>query len=139
MEIDKSYADVEAGALSTISDKPIDLVTSPSGALLMLMEGGAVAQWDAGTFYRPFAWESAELEFSGELTPTSIRAKTHGTLFKIIGVDTGTEFAREIVNEKPVRLKRLGRQRRYKMGFYGTWAVEFAELGTANSTLSQGV
>jgi hypothetical protein len=135
--MDQENQDFEAGAMSTISDRPDDMVVTASDELVMLKDG-ALWQWDAGDRLRPYEWVSTVLESPGTVTYTAARVKTTGTLMKILTDGDGPSYERWVSGEAPVRVARLGRRRRYRMGFFGTGDVEFAELGSALSSMREG-
>jgi hypothetical protein len=133
--IDPVLKDHEGGALTTISDKPVDMRVTATGELLML-EGGKVWQWDAGDTSRPYDWESTVLEFGGELSPTAARVVAKGpATFRITGTSTGLSFERFVGDRRMFRLGRLGRQRGYKVGLTGVASVESLEFGTTAVTM----
>jgi hypothetical protein len=136
LSLDETYKDSQAGALTFISDRPADMTVTEDGELMMLEDGG-IWRWDAGDSFRPYAWESAVMEFPGGVCPVSARVMTDGINFRLIGDRSGTFFERFIDRYKLVRLKRLGRQPRYKAGFYGTGRVDFMELGTAGYDMAR--
>lgn len=138
LELDgKTYADYSPGALVTISDKPVDMRVTDSGELLML-ENDSLWQWDAGSKLRPYKWESRELSWGGKSSPTMAKVRTTDITFKLLTPWPDVFYERHIVDEKPVRLGRVGRHLNYRLGFYGTGTVEFAQLGTAEITVNKG-
>ena len=53
----------------------------------------------------------------------------------LIDMDGLHLYERFVPDEKPVRLKRLGRQRSWRLSFVGTGTVEYAALGMLLNTL----
>jgi hypothetical protein len=138
IELDPMNKDSQYGALTTISDRPTDMTVTESGELLMLM-GGRVWQWDAGDRPRPYRWKSIEIDNPATVCWNSMRLKSDGTRFTLMTEDPGVSFECDAGAETTTRLPRLGRRRKYWIRFEGTGAVEYIELGTALSTLEQGV
>jgi hypothetical protein len=136
--LDPENRDSEFGALTTISDRPTDMTVTESGELLMLM-GGRVWQWDAGDRPRPYRWKSIEIDNPATVCWNSMRLKSDGTRFTLMTEDPGVSFECDAGAETTTRIPRLGRRRKYWIRFEGTGAVEYIELGTALSTLEQGV
>lgn len=139
LEINEApYSDSKFGALTTISDQPIDMILSDTGELLMLDEDRLVYQWNAGTTYRNYIWESREFSFNGRTSPTTVKVRSSGTLFKLLTPNANLAYQQYIVDEQPFRIPRLGRNFYYRVGFYGTGTVDFVEVGTAFLTVNTG-
>lgn len=135
LEIDAGvYNDSKISHLVTISDAPVALTTTQSGELIML-EGNILWQWNAGNTYREYKWTSRELNFGGTSTPLACKVKTDGIQLLLIDMDGLHLYERFVPDEKPVRLKRLGRQRSWRLSFVGTGTVEYAALGMLLNTL----
>ena len=151
-----TYGDLAGCELSTISDKPIDLVTSNTGELLFL-ENGKVWAWDMGDKYRPYFWESRELVgqdgIKSSITlgaarqndargvswaPVSAKVHTDDTHFTVISPLQNPAYERQVMGEDWFRLPRMGRNLWYKIRFEGTRPVDFVAMGTSNFTLNQG-
>lgn len=129
LEIDSgTYNDVKNSALVTISDKPIDMTTTQSGELILLQDS-VLWQWNAGSTYRSYIWESRELGFGGESTPIVAKVRTDGINLRIMGYDSAYYYERFVPDETPVRLKRLGRQRNWRLRLSGKGTVEYIVLG----------
>lgn len=130
LQLDGStYKDMTIGALTTLSDEPVDMSVSSSGELILL-EDGIVKQWDASDTLRPYSWISRPLGADILLGFTGARIKTEGTTFGIIS-DTGTSWERQVVRNKPFRIKRLGRHREFYISFEGTGVVEYVRFGVS--------
>lgn len=137
LEIDgQTYGDYQLGSLTTISDVPDDMFVTTTGELLML-EDRFISQWNAGDKLRPYEWVSRELTFGGESSPTTLKIRTNGTMFKLIAPN-GSAIQRMILNEEPVRLRRIGRHLNYKISLEGTGTVEFLALGMTKTTVNAG-
>lgn len=135
LEIDGGvYNDSKVSNLVTISDKPVAMTTTQSGELIML-DGNILWQWNAGSTYRNYKWTSRELNFGGTSTPTTAKVKTDGTKLHLIDMDGYHVYERFVPDEEPVRLKRLGRQRCWRLSFTGTGTVEYVALGMRFNTL----
>ena len=122
----------------TIGDKPVDMITTTTGELLMMDADSLVYQWNAGSTLRPYIWESRELSFGGESAPTTAKIRTQGTLFKLLTPYSDLAYERFVYDEKPFRLGRLGRHLNYRVGFYGTGNVDFIDLGMMELTVNRG-
>ena len=101
----------------------------------MFNDGNILWQWNAGSTYRNYKWTSRELNFGGTSTPTTAKVKTDGTKLHLIDMDGYHVYERFVPDEKPVRLKRLGRQRCWRLSFTGTGTVEYVALGMRFNTL----
>ena len=140
LEIDgDTYNDMRLGELTTISDSPVDLITTDFGELIMLDDDRLLYQWNAGDTYRPYEWVSRELNLDGDYSPTTAKIRTDGTTLTLLTPWRDVSYTRYIPNENPVRLARLGRHFNYKMKFTGTGDVEFATLGMSELTINKGV
>lgn len=138
LEIDgNTYQDFELGSMITISDKPVDMITTDSGELMML-EDRFVYHWNAGKTLREYAWESRELSFGGRASPTVAKIRTDHIKFRLLTPKTGLFYERIVTDENPFHLGRVGRHLNYRMGFYGTGTVEFANLGMMMTTINEG-
>lgn len=140
LEIDgNNYGDFQLGALVTISDKPVDMVVTDGGVLLFL-EDSIIYQWDAGDVLRPYIWESRPLSFGAESAPGSIKVDTDGTTVRIMASERPqTYFERFVHGERPIRLPRLGRHLKYRIGLYGTGTTHYVDLGLMEATVNRGV
>ncbi len=129
LEIDSgTYNDVKTAALVTVSDVPVDMTTTQSGELILLQDS-MLWQWNAGSSYRAYRWDSRELGFGGESTPIVAKVRTDGIKLCIMGSDSANNYERFVPNEAPVRLKRLGRQRNWRLRLSGKGTVEYIVLG----------
>lgn len=129
LEIDgTTYNDVKASELVTLSDRPVDMTTTQSDELIMLQDD-FLWQWNAGSTYRSYIWESRELGFGGESTPTTAKIRTDGITLRIFGSDGRRYYERFVPDEHPVRLARLGRERNWRIRLSGKGTVDYATLG----------
>jgi hypothetical protein len=133
-----TYGGYQLGALSAISDRPVDLLCSNNDELLLL-ENGEIRQWNAGPRFRPYLWRSAELFFDGRTTPTVAKVGITGRSALTLINELGDEYTTDIVSDAPARLKRLGRYMSWRVQLTGTGEVRYLDLATANSTLSRGL
>lgn len=149
----KPYGDMDGAELCTLSDKPVDLITTNTGKLLFL-EDGKVWEWDAGLKRRPYVWQSkqitsknlqgqSELASGGQVrdcmwSPAVIRLCGAGkaTLYDSRG---HSYYAAELSNETPHRLPRHGRHMWYRLRLDSDEPIEFITLGTSLSTVNEGV
>lgn len=133
----KNWADQTGCELTTISDHPIDLHTSNTGKLLMLIDG-VVYAWDSNDKLRKYVWRSGELT-TGALqslwSPTTAKVRTTDTMFALI-TPTGSEFKRKVLNELPFRLPKIGRHLWYNIELSGYRDIDFVDLATSNTTLN---
>lgn len=135
LEVDSNtYNDASAANLVTISDRPVCMTTTSTDELIML-EDGMLWQWNAGSTYRPYKWVSKEVDTTegtaGESTPTTAKIMTDGVTLKIIDHEGNHCYERFIPDVSPVRLKRLGRQLKWRMSLSGKGTVEYAALSVA--------
>lgn len=149
------YGDMDQTELSTISDKPVDLKTSPTGKMLLL-EDNSIKVWNEADEYRKYLWVSRELT-GGEndhvqmtdgkykrtiplgnmWSPASAKIRTEGVHFRL-DTSRGTVYERDVSSEAPFRLPRIGRHMWYHVRLEGILPVEFLELGTAHFTVNAG-
>jgi hypothetical protein len=132
------YGDSETGQLTTVTDRPSDMSVTAAGELIML-ENGAVWQWNAGESVRPFFWTSNPIELSGETSFNVLKVKSEGVMARIQAGGREAEFSRYVGGEKPVRLGRIGRHTSYRISLAGTNPVDYLELATMMTTLRAGV
>lgn len=148
------YGDMKGAELVTLSDKPVDLRISSTGALF-LMEDDTLYVWNTGDVFREFMWVSRELtgegnnpggasipETQGALgtrwSPVSGKVRTRETEFSLITPYKTSIYTRKVVGEEPFRLPRLGRHMWWRVKLRGTEAVEFVDLGTSHFTVNSG-
>lgn len=130
--------------LTTISDSPIDLCSSATGDLYMLIDNKIVL-WNRGKQFRPFHWESRELTGQDRTSrgqswsPASCKIQTLGTLFTLNTPQVRRIYTRSVSGEDWFRLPRVGRNLWYTIELEGIHPVDFFALGTANMTLDSGV
>ena len=133
----KNYADQTGCELTTISDHPIDLHTSNTGKLLMLIDG-VVYSWDSGDKLRKYIWRSGEIT-TGSLqslwSPTTAKVRSTDTIFTLI-TPTGSEYKRKVINELPFRLPKIGRHLWYNIELSGYRDIDFVDIATSNTTLN---
>lgn len=129
LEIDGgTYNDIKTAELVTISDSPVEMTVTQSDELIMLQDS-MLWHWNAGSTYRSYRWESREMGFGGESTPTVAKVRTDGITLRIMGRDSAHAFERFVPDEMPVRLKRLGRERNWRLRLSGKGTVEYIALG----------
>lgn len=125
----ETYKDLSIGALTTISDEPIDMQCTDTGELIFLEEG-MLKHWNASNVYREYEWISRSLGYGYELGFTAGRIKTTGVVFSMISSD-GDVWSRTVVQNTPFRVKRLGRNRSYHIGLRGIGIVEYVKYATS--------
>lgn len=123
--------------MTTISDSPVDMVLSDSGALLMLGSDGIVAQWDAGTSYRPYEWITPVYVGSHHWWPAGLVEVDGSVTFTIEG-ENGAIFSRPVTRNRPFRMRRLGRNRKHYLRLAGTGEVTFLKMGETEVDESNG-
>ena len=148
------YGDMKGAELVTLSDCPVDLHQTSTGAM-MLMQDGAVWVWNSGDKLREYLWVSRELPgnhsagyndglpdrdmpLGSMWSPVSAKVRTQETTFTLHHPLRNDVFSRVVLDERPFRLPRVGRHMWYKVQFSGVRPVEYAELGTAHMTVNQG-
>lgn len=134
----KTYqAEAENACLTTISDRPVDMVLSDSGELLML-HGGIVTQWNAGTRLRPYHYVTAPL-MTGYQTwwPSAQVNLLSGTTQFSLVAENRTMFSRTVTRNSPFRTKRLNRNRKYYIDFAGTGEVSDYRFGHTNVDMGE--
>lgn len=123
--------------MTTISDTPVDMVLSDSGALLLLGSDGIVSQWDAGTTYRPYEWVCPIYVGSHHWWPAAMVEVDGSTVITIEG-ENGALFSRTISSNRAFRTKRLGRNRKHYVRLAGTGEVTFIRMGETMVDESNG-
>jgi hypothetical protein len=139
LELDNdTWKGVKQAALTRISDRPIDLMASNNGELLMLKEDG-VWQWNAGDRLRPYKWTSAELQ-TGGVSLTSFRAamEDRGGARLTVTTHEGGSWSASVSCDKPGRLGRLPKSRSCKATLEGVGEISALYLGTSYATLGEG-
>lgn len=140
LEIDgTTYADYSVGALTTLSDSPIDMHTTSYDELLML-EGTSVYHWQGSSQLRPFTWISKPVSFGGRASPNSCKIRGKNVKFTLLTDKENIFWERDrlVVNEEPFRVGRIGRHVYYRIRLDGTGDVEFVDLGTSFTTVNYG-
>lgn len=153
MDIDgRPYADFDSGELVTLSDRPIDMLTSNTGKLLFLQDG-AIWTWDSGTTLRPYVWRSRYITskpLSEQSTTSSsepvrdnvwwpVSAKLDGAARLIIEDSRGHFiFDRLLTDSAAHRVRRHGRHLQYHIQIQGTEPVNSVSLGTSIFTVNVG-
>jgi hypothetical protein len=142
-----SYKGFQLGALTELSDKyPLDIMTTDNGELLLLHPSG-LEQFDAGDELRTYRWESAPLPFHGETAPTvlklGLRPTAEGVRIllrpELDRISAQEEiYETKVYDDRPVRLKRLGRNKDYILEIRGSAPVDYAYLGTSLSGVDKG-
>lgn len=159
------YGDMVGGELVTLSDKPVDMITTNTGKLLFLQDN-AMYVWDGGTELRPYVWESKEITAqsaegasaipsagvshmarNGASKPFPVRdynwwptsVKLRGTA-RVTLRDSHEHpvFDRLITTERWHRVRRAGRHLWYRLRLSGTQPVDAVSISTSNITLNQG-
>ena len=146
------YGDMEGSELVTLSDRPVDMITTNTGKLLFLQDNG-IWEWDGGTALRPYHWESKQItakSLAGQDTPqsagpirdyqwwpTSVKLHGQGSL-QICDSHEHPIFDRWLGTERWHRVRRAGRHLWYRIRLYGTHPIEAVSMGTSNVTLNQG-
>ena len=59
------------------------------------------------------------------------------SLMTLLDSDNNHVFERFVPDETPIRLKRLGRHRNWRLSFTGTGSVDYAALGIRYNTLER--
>ena len=151
-----SQGDFAGGELTTISDKPIAMQSSPTGKLFMVEDRKVgkkihhIAKiWNQGKSLRPYVWESRELTgphddagtgnaLGSMWSPASCKVQANGAVDFTLRTKHGTVFKRGLPGDRAFRLPRIGRHLYYTVRFEGTAAVEYVDLGTAHWTVNMG-
>ena len=151
----QTYGDIQGAELSTISDRPRDLLHTSTGDLLML-EDTNIYSWDKGVSYREFLWESRELTGRGDPTrtlaltqqktpprgttwsPSSAKVQSEAVEFTLITPLQDEAYKRIVLSEEAFRLPRVGRNLWYRIRLRGTHPVDFVTMGTSHFTVSHG-
>lgn len=149
----KPYGDMDRSELCTLSDRPVDMITTNTGKLLFLQDG-IIWTWDGGTSLRPYIWESKKLTASsldGQSTPESSGAVRDNYWWpadiKLGGAARATVtdshghaiFDRTMATERSHRIRRNGRHLWYKLRLNSTTPVEYVSMGTAKVSVNRGV
>lgn len=123
--------------MTTISDRPIDMVLTDNGSLLFLLDDGEVVQWNAGRKLRPYLWQCSLVTYRQMWWPVG-RLDTDGiTQFTIEG-ENGVSFTRRVTNNQPFRMSRLGRNRKHTIQITGIGVVNYMRLGVEQTDESNG-
>lgn len=121
--------------LTTFSDVPVYYFRNRHGELFML-EGDVVYQWNAGSVYRPFIWESKLIDTREFNNFRAMQVNSYGfTNFSLL-VDDTLVYNRDIRDQTDYRIPHYGRKRRHVVrlsGIHEVWGLSlagsFRELG----------
>ena len=149
---DKPYGDMEGAELCTLSDKPVDMLTTNTGKLTFL-QNNQVWVWNSSNKYRPYLWQSKQLTArslhgSSSLNsqppmrdhmwwPTAIRL--NGAALVTIEDSRGHHYySHTLATERPYRLPRHGRHMWYRVRLESDALVEYLTMGTSLSSVNKG-
>lgn len=148
------YGDMQLGELVTLSDKPKDMKVSNTGKLFFL-NAKSIDIWNTGAQWRAFTWESRALTAGADAvgngripdtgaptgplwSPASAKIGTAGAHFKLKSEVHGVVYERDVYDDRPFRLPRIGRSRAYTVELSGIEEVLYFDMGTSNWTVPQG-
>lgn len=147
----KPYGDMEGAELVTLSDKPVDMITTGTGKLMFLQDDKFWV-WDGGDKYRPYTWRSRQINFEmagqSELHnnrplrdfnwwPVSVKMAGPGRLTLTDSHDHPV-FDRMLARERWHRVRRCGRHLWYRVQIDSDAIVDWVAIGTSNTTLNKG-
>lgn len=150
----KPYGDMEGAELVTLSDHPVDMLRSNTGKLLFLFDD-KIWEWDSGTAWRPYVWQSRPLTGGNDAVgqnqsaannparasrwwPVSVKLGGSAN-FRLMDSHDHVRYERFVAGETPRRLPRCGRHLWYKVRLDGTETIQFLDLGTSIYTVNNGV
>lgn len=148
----KPYGDMEGAELCTLTDKPVDMLTTNTGKLTFLQDN-KIWVWDGGTKRRPYVWKSRQitaksLQGSSELKspmpdrdymwwPAAI--KLNGSATVTVEDSHGHPYySHTLATEKPLRLPKHGRHLWYRVRFDSDAPVNYLAMGTSISSVNRG-
>lgn len=139
------FSDEDGGELTTISDSPVAMERTSTGAL-MLLNDGKIQQWNGSDEFREYYWESRELSLNksryplgNTWSPSSLKIRTDGGVkFTLKNSREEEVYERNVVREHPVRLPRLGRHLWWRIVLEGKNTIDFVDLGTAYFSVNDG-
>ena len=149
----RPYGDMDMAELSTLSDVPMDMITTATGKMMFLQDD-KIWVWNGGNKYRPYIWESRQItassiEGKSELLnkgplrdnhwwPTAIKLHGSGRV-QVRDSHEHPFFDRLITTEKWHRMRRVGRHLWYRLRLTGDTPIEAVSMGTDLFGLNKGV
>lgn len=134
---DKAYADTKYKKLVAISDRPISMLTSRQGELLLLNEDG-IYQWNASNTRRPFVWVSEDIDAEFAYPLLRIRADVadnHVDISRISPIDTVARTFITGITTLPY--PRNGRHKQYNIKVVGIGEVREIACGIHEIDLNE--
>lgn len=111
---DNTYNDTKFKKMVTISDEPIDMVTTRQGELLLLQANSNVEQWNAGNKLRPYKWLSSSITTGFLFDLTRLRAKVLNATTEISIISDKSEISRNYpMGNRSIPFGRHGRNKEY--------------------------
>lgn len=109
-----TYADTKYKKLTTISDKPIDMVVNRQGELLLLQNDRKIEQWNAGDRLRPYKWQSSSIDLGFLFDLTRLRALVLNDYTTISIISRRTKISRRFpTGDWIIPFGRQGKQREF--------------------------
>lgn len=123
----------EGAALTTLSDSVTDMQLTNSGELI-IMYRGQVYQFDAGGYYRPYTWHTVELYSPSRTWFTVGQIETTGSVEMTLYAEH-MNYVRQVNDNRPFRVPRLGRSTRHSVKITGTEVVSMIQLSETMTSI----
>lgn len=132
-----TYHDTKHKKMVTISDMPIDLITTRQGELLLLQQNAKIEQWGAGTKLRPYRWVSACIDTGFLFDLTRVRARVLNADSEVSIISEKTKVSRRFpTGDNIIPYNRHGRTKEFFIEAIGTG--EITELVSGVSEVDMG-
>lgn len=127
-----TYADTKYKRMVTISDIPIDMVTTRQGELLLLQQNAKIEQWNAGRKKRPYRWVSSAIDTGFVFDITRIRALVLSGDVEISTITHKAAISRKFVTgDTIIPYNRHGRTREFFIEIAGVGEVSEVVAGVS--------
>lgn len=131
-----TYADGKYKKMTTISDVPTDMTVTRQGELLLLQADGTIAQWNAGSKFRPYRWQSALIDtgFLFDLTRLRANVLNADTAISIIS-DRAKITRRFPTGDRNIPFGRHGRTHEFAVEVTGIGEVSEIVAGVSETDM----
>lgn len=128
-----TYHDTKNKKMVTISDIPVDMVTTRQGELLLLLADGKIIQWNAGDKLRPYSWVSTPIDTGFYFDLTRVRAKVLSHTATIaLESDRGSVSRNFPTGDVSIPYNRHGRRKELQLSVTGIGEVSEIVAGVCD-------
>lgn len=124
-----TYGDTKNKRLVTLSDKPIDMVNTRQGELLLMTEDG-IYQWNASNKLRPYTWVSEVIDSGFYFDVTRVRALVETSAVNITVESDRADITRMFpIGNEIIPFGRHGKRKEFQMRVEGVGEVLELAIG----------